>query len=323
MTQPGARLAPTYTAARLVAIVVLIIVITAGHMLTDRATHHEHMVHVLLRVAYLLPILLGAVWYGTAGAIAVTAMISIVYGLHIATAWQGDSRENVNQLAMLGAFWVLGVTAGVLIDLKQRAHRLHREAEERTQREVLVYGLGALEAALKSRDENTHEHGEAVAALAADMADMLGLPPGRRELVRLAGRVHDLGKIGVRDDVLYKPDRLSPDELARMRQHPQIAADILAAVPGTREIARIVRAHHEYLDGSGYPEGLRAEQIPFEAQILTVADVFCALTDDRAYHAAKSVDEALAVLDEWTPRRVAPGIVRALRAVLDRRSRHP
>lgn len=90
-----------------------------------------------------------------------------------------------------------------------------------------------------------------------------------------------------------------------------------------RSVLPAVRAHHEYLDGSGYPAGLRGDQIPIEAQIVTVADVFCALTDDRAYHAGKSVDEALALLDEWTPRRVAPETVRALRAVLDRRSRHP
>ncbi|MFU8831759.1 MAG: hypothetical protein ACNA7J_06335, partial [Wenzhouxiangella sp.] len=147
MTRSAARPGPTYTAARLVAIVALILVITSGHMLTDRATHDEHVVHVLLRVAYLLPILLGAVWYGTVGAIAITAMISLVYGFHIATAWEGELWENANQLAMLGSFWVLGVAAGVLIDLEQRADQLRREAEERTQREVLVYGLGALEAA--------------------------------------------------------------------------------------------------------------------------------------------------------------------------------
>lgn len=98
------RPAPTHTAVRLVTIGALILVITAGHMLTDRATHDEHVVHVLLRMAYLLPILLGGVWYGTVGAIAITTMISVVYGLHIATAWEGELWENANQLALLGAF---------------------------------------------------------------------------------------------------------------------------------------------------------------------------------------------------------------------------
>lgn len=311
------------TGLRVACIIVLVAAITAGHAITGRATHQEHLVHVVLRLAYLLPILLGAVWYGIAGAVTVTAGVSGVYLLHMATAWLGASWENANQLAMLGVFWVLGLSTGVLVAFERRSERLRRELRERMQREILVNGLNGLEAALKSRDEYTGEHGEAVSALGRDMAQVMGLAPERVELVRLAGLVHDLGKIGMRDDVLFKADALTPAERERMHQHPVIAANILAALPGARPVARIVRAHHEYLDGSGYPDGLRGEQIPLEARILTVADIFCAVTDEREYHRPMTQDEALALLEQWSGSRVAPEAVRALRAVLDRHSYHP
>ncbi len=101
-----------------------------------------------------------------------------------------------------------------------------------------------------------------------------------------------------------------------MRAHPEIAADILSAVPGTAPLARIVAAHHEYLDGSGYPKGLSGDEISLEAQLLTVSDVFCALTEDRPYHPRRSSEEALALLDSWVPERLSGDIVAALRGVL-------
>ena len=108
----------------------------------------------------------------------------------------------------------------------------------------------------------------------------------RVELLRLAALVHDIGKIGVRDDVLLKPDTLTAAEVAQMHRHPAIAAQILGGIRGTEQIAAIVLAHHERLNGSGYPLGLRDGQIPLEAQVLSIADIFCALTEKRPYKPA-------------------------------------
>ena len=310
------------SAMRWGAIGALVASIALAHALIGRASHEEHVIHVALRAAFLIPILLGAIWYGALGAAAVAGATSAILLIHIRTAWLGDSWENANQLAMIAVYWVMGLMAGLLITLERRADSLRRKAEERLQREVLVSGLAALEAALKSRDEYTGAHGEAVAALASSIARELGLSEDRVELVRLAGLVHDLGKIGVRDDVLCKPEALTPEELEPMRRHPRIAADILATVPGSREIAEIVRAHHEYLDGSGYPDGLEGSAIPIETRIVTVADVFCAATDDRAYQAGMSVTQALALLDGWVPNRVSAEVVAALRACVTTPSAH-
>ncbi|MFV1978148.1 MAG: HD-GYP domain-containing protein [Myxococcota bacterium] len=320
--KPHHKISESTPAMRWGAIAALVASITLAHALIGRASHEEHVVHVALRAAFLIPILLGAVWYGAPGAAAVAGATSAILLIHIRTAWLGDSWENANQLAMIAVYWVTGLMTGVLITLERRADSLRREAEERLQREVLVSGLGALEAALKSRDEYTGTHGEAVAVLAASVARELRLSEDRVELVHLAGLVHDLGKIAVRDDVLYKPEALTPQELEAMRRHPRIAADILATVPGSRKIAEIVRAHHEYLDGSGYPDGLRGPAIPIETRIVTVADIFCAVTDDRAYHRGMSVTEALALLDGWVPNRVSAKVVAALRTCVATPSAH-
>lgn len=301
---------------RWVYIAVLLLIVSTGHALTGRATHEEHVIHVLLRSAYLLPLLLGGLWYGTRGAIVTAGAVSILFAAHMQTTWQGATWENTNQLAMFGTYWIIGLTAGILTDLERRTEDRRRETEQRAQRAALVTALSALEAALKSRDEATDIHARAVAHLARAMAIELRLPPDRVELVYHAGLVHDLGKIGVRDDILLKPGRLSPAERERMHRHPGIAADILSAVPGTAELARIVRAHHEYRDGSGYPEGLRGEAIPLEAQIITVADVYCAVREDRPYHPGLSSAETYRFIETWTPSRLSEDIVAALRTYL-------
>ena len=298
---------------RAIFLAALIGLVTAGHILTGQASNVEHAIHVLLRVGYLIPILFAALWYGTRGAASVVIVVTLLFGLHVGTAWSGVWWENANQFAMIGVYWVGAVVTGGLVDLERRAVRMRRRAEMHTQREVLIHGLAGLEAALKSRDEYEAAHGDTVSALAVDMARELRLPQASAELVRLAGLVHDLGKIGIRDDVLFKPGALSAEELARMRRHPAIAASILAAIPGAQDVARIVAAHHEYLDGSGYPAGLSGPEIPIETRIVTVADAFCALTEDRVYHRGLSLAAALRLLESWCPRRLAPDIVAALR----------
>jgi putative nucleotidyltransferase with HDIG domain len=168
--------------------------------------------------------------------------------------------------------------------------------EEQAARKSVVEGVSGLLVALRERDEYTEQHSEHVAELAVKIGGRRGLPPDRLEVLRLAALMHDLGKIGVRDDVLLKPEELTEDERIRIRQHPAIAADILRPIRGARHIADIVLAHHECPDGSGYPQGLREPNIPLEANILHAADVFCSLTESRPYKHAWTESDALAIM---------------------------
>jgi diguanylate cyclase (GGDEF)-like protein len=170
--------------------------------------------------------------------------------------------------------------------------------------------------ALDVRDSGAVGHSRTVGRYAELIAIELGLPADRVERVRIAGVLHDVGKIGVSDRVIAKPGPLDADEWRDMRTHPQIGARLLAH-PDFADLRAWVRAHHERPDGLGYPHGLVAEAIPLEASILAVADAYEAMTADRAYRAAMGADAARAELEAGAGTQFDPSVVRAFLAVLD------
>ena len=126
-----------------------------------------------------------------------------------------------------------------------------------------------------------------------------------------------MGKIGIRDDVLLKPHDLSEEELATIRQHPVIAAEILGPIHGAKEIADIVLAHHECPDGSGYPRGSKGVEIPLEARIVRVADVFSSLIEERPYKHALEVDRAMETIGALAGTKLDVDAARALQQLVD------
>ena len=150
------------------------------------------------------------------------------------------------------------------------------------------------------------------------IAFTLGLDDERIERLRLAGLLHDVGKIGVPDRILRKPERLTADEAATMSSHVRIGHAIVAAAE-LEEEARWVLHHHEHLDGSGYPLGLRGDEIPLESRIILVADAFEAMTADRPYRKGCGGEAALAELERLAGTQFDPACVEALRSVLDSR----
>ncbi len=156
------------------------------------------------------------------------------------------------------------------------------------------------------RDRYTADHSKRVSANAAMIASAMGLSPDDVVTLRLAARVHDLGKIGLPDSVLKKEGKLAPEEFALMKEHPRRGHEILAKFPQYRKGRDIVLAHHERMDGKGYPNGLRAERIPLGAQIVAVADALDAMTSDRPYRAALPLHQAMTELrlgraTQWSP----------------------
>ncbi len=166
--------------------------------------------------------------------------------------------------------------------------------------------LESMADAVDLRDPYTGGHSRRVAKLAADTLQAMGIRGPEAELVVAAARVHDIGKIGIPDSILNKPDRLTAEEEALMQTHPDRGADLLARHINFRRGVDIVRHHHERWDGKGYPHGLRGTDIPFGARVIAVADGYDAMTSDRPYRSAIPPQTALAILREgrgtqWDP----------------------
>lgn len=159
------------------------------------------------------------------------------------------------------------------------------EANTHLERANLSFAT-ALVATLDARDRYTAGHSAAVAVYARDIAARMGLPADQVQLVHLCGLVHDIGKIGLPPGLLEKPGALTLEERRQMEEHPQIGERILAKVDDYSEIARIVRHHHERIDGQGYPDGLVGDHIPLLSRIIAVADAYNAMTSDRPYRDA-------------------------------------
>ncbi len=151
----------------------------------------------------------------------------------------------------------------------------------------LVDTLRSLVMAVEAKDPYTRNHSQRVTDLAILIAKTMGCPRSELETLRFGGIIHDIGKIGIRDTVLLKPDRLNAAEGAIIRTHPEIGENIVKPLKFLREEQAIVRHHHERFDGSGYPDGLGQERIPFLARVLAVADTYDAVTSTRPYRQAK------------------------------------
>ena len=134
--------------------------------------------------------------------------------------------------------------------------------------------------------------------------------------IRIAGLMHDIGKIGIAESILNKPEALDAAESEEMKKHPEIGYRILLSVPEFSEVAESILAHHERWDGKGYPRGLKGEEIPLQARIITVADTFEAMTSDRTYRKALTREDAIAVLQEITGTQLDPKIAAAFIGLL-------
>ena len=184
-------------------------------------------------------------------------------------------------------------------------------AEEQTQA-AYTGSIRALATALDARDPYTAGHSERVSVLSVAIAKALGLTPEAVEVIRLGALLHDIGKIGVPDEVLLKPGSLTDAEFAIIKQHPVAGARILRSVPFLAEHIPIVELHHERPDGRGYPHGLRGDDIPMPARIVHVADAYDAITSKRAYRGARPSGEALRELWKFAGTEFHAEVVGAL-----------
>jgi HD-GYP domain-containing protein (c-di-GMP phosphodiesterase class II) len=181
---------------------------------------------------------------------------------------------------------------------------------------LLAATVDVLAGTLGLRDGHTGEHSDRVVGLAHRIGEVLGL--GRRELRDLsyAARLHDIGKVGVPDLVLHKPGPLDDAERELIKGHSVWGADLVGRIPGLEDVARIVRHHHERYDGEGYPDGLVGRDIPLASRILTVADAYVAMTEDRPYRRARPRFEVDHEFRDCAGKQFDPYVVHALREVV-------
>lgn len=170
--------------------------------------------------------------------------------------------------------------------------------------------------ALDARDPCTAGHSKRVSEYATAIAGTMGLSAVDIETIRIGGRLHDIGKIGISDRVLSKPGHLSPEEYDMIKLHPLIGRKILERMAAFERYLPFVELHHEDFDGRGYPHGLKGHQVPLAVRIVRVADVFDALTTDRSYRRAMPLDRAFEIIESHAGVKFDPDVVSALRAML-------
>ena len=188
--------------------------------------------------------------------------------------------------------------------------------------ETTLHGvIEALVSLIERHDATLGVHSYEVAGMVEQIALKLGSPSQEVHMMRLAGHLHDIGKIGVPDAILQKPTLLTEDEWQQMKLHPEAGAEIIANIPSLRPLAPVIRAHHERWDGTGYPDQLQAETIPLAARVITVADAYMAMVVERPYQKARSMEDALHELQRCAGTQFDPLAVNALAEILNEQVR--
>jgi len=186
----------------------------------------------------------------------------------------------------------------------------------RQNQELFLETIRTLAAAIDAKDPYTRGHSERVSSYSMAIAKHLGLGSDEVFRVRIAAILHDVGKLGIRENILNKPGGLTEAEFSIMRRHPEIGAQIMAPIRALKDIIPGIRNHHETWDGRGYPDGLTAEDIPLVARIIGVADTFDAMTTNRPYQKALTLEFVLEKIREMSGTRFAPPVVDALLAAV-------
>jgi putative nucleotidyltransferase with HDIG domain len=209
-------------------------------------------------------------------------------------------------------------------DNHRKPTALHRKvlslAGVRKKNEVLFKMLTSLIQALEERDRHTRGHSERVATLAVRMGRRLGFPQADLEDLRHGALLHDIGKVGISDELLFKPWNFTPDERARMNRHPEKGYIIALQSPVLRSLIPMIRSHHERYDGKGYPDRLKGEEIPLSARIVSLADMYDALVSVRPYKKAFPKKRAVQMIRRLSGTKFDPKVVDAFLHVVHRKT---
>jgi putative nucleotidyltransferase with HDIG domain len=195
---------------------------------------------------------------------------------------------------------------------EQMAMLRDRERQAMETEALHLRTIEGLAMAIEAKDQNTHRHLMRVRVYVAELGKRMGLDEPLMKALSIAAFLHDIGKLAVPEYIINKPGKLTPEEFEKMKIHPVVGADILERVRFPYPVVPIVRSHHEAWDGSGYPDGLKGEEIPIGARLLTAVDCFDAIASDRPYRKALPLDQAIAFVKSKAGKQFDPGIVELL-----------
>src|SRR5918992_4855629 len=257
-----------------------------------------------------------------ASAIALSTRTSIVKVWNENFLWSAPSYFVGAGAAALASWMVIDLSWNWLLPLVSaplyltyRTYKVYLgriEDEQRHVREMADLHLATIEAlalAIDAKDQTSQSHIRRVQLYAAAVARSLGMSENEIQGVKTAALLHDIGKLAVPEHILSKPGPLTQEEFQKIRIHPQVGAEIIAAVPFPYPVAPLILCHHERWDGKGYPQGLAGEKIPIGARILTIVDYYDAVTTERPYHKALSHESAIGLLKHEAGRALDPRLV--------------
>jgi diguanylate cyclase (GGDEF)-like protein len=240
------------------------------------------------------------------------SQLNITISIGVAS-WPGDgaSLDEICYAADMALYYAkrtgqnrTSIASRTLFSLNEPNVNVNTEAE-------VLNTIYALAATLEARDKYTYGHSRRVSRYAVSVAEALNLPPEQVAMINAAAILHDIGKVGIPDNVLNKTEKLLDEEWVLLKKHPELSATILGHVPSLSACLAAVRHHHEQWDGTGYPGGLQGEAIPIEARILSVTDAFEAMISERPYRKALSFKQAIAELEKCSGSQFDPSVVRA------------
>ncbi|HEX8960911.1 MAG TPA: HD domain-containing phosphohydrolase [Geobacteraceae bacterium] len=226
-------------------------------------------------------------------------------GMLVASDKLSDQEFWSRELKLMGVF-ALEAAAAI------KKAQLYEEISE-----LFVHTVEALASAIDAKDPYTYGHSKRVARVSTAICEEMGMTRKEVRQVELAAILHDIGKIGTPESILQKPDRLTPEEMERIHEHPARGARILSNISEFRDVIKWIRHHHEWYDGKGYPDHIAAEEIPLQARVITIADTFDAMTSDRPYRKGMPAREALGIMEEFSGSQFDPHILRMFRTIYE------
>ena len=283
------------------------------------------------RLPELVALAVLAITYFCVNTLPIAAIIGLTENQSIAKVWSAQRWLLPYYSVGASMGWVIGtlphsiqwefpIICLPLVYMVHRSNRTHLAQMEQTQAHMQAVNqlhlrtIEALALAIDAKDHTTHDHLQRVQLYATEIGKDLGLSQQELEALTAAAVLHDIGKLAVPESIISKPGKLTRAEFDKMKIHPVVGAEILERVEFPYPVVPIVRAHHERWDGSGYPYGLRGNEIPIGARILSAVDCLDALASDRQYRRAMPLDEAMAKVASEAGTAFDPAVVRALQA---------